>query len=373
MAAGETRRWLQRALRELVAAREDEHEGASLVTARRVDALVWSVAAGVGVLLMPLAPPTTVIGAGGWAVGAGLAAAALVWARRLLDRARAVTFDHLLFAAYVGVLGIGALQWLAGGRGLPYQELFVLLLVMVVAGQTRRRALFFLGAIVVAAFAPLAYDGWDGQVANDTAANALVWLGLGLGGTVLMALVRADRRRSRSGEEEAQRLARVDGLTGLGNRRALDEALLAEIARSRRSESPLSVAIIDMDGLKDINDRLGHLEGDDCLRQVAVTLRDTVRAADRCFRWGGDEFVVLLPDTPHAEAKRVGGRLSTAVRRSCATSTGEPLRISCGCAELGEDGDPIDLMRAADLALMTKKRARRRRRERVDVGRSEAL
>src|SRR5204862_6949646 len=93
----------------------------------------------------------------------------------------------------------------------------------------------------------------------------------------------------------ANALARVDPLTGLGNRRAFEESMATEIARSRRHESPLSLLICDLDQFKKINDAYGHLAGDNCLRQVADALRNELRGADVCFRWGGDEFVVVLP------------------------------------------------------------------------------
>jgi diguanylate cyclase (GGDEF)-like protein len=300
---------------------------------------------------------------------------ALLAAMRFADRERVVTFGHLLLASYIGLVLIGVVQWLTGGLGSPLEELYLIALISVVGVHAPRQALPFVLATDVALFAPLAYDGWSSGAAIDVAATALLWSVLGVTISGLMASIRSQRVRLRMGEEEAQRLARVDGLTGLGNRRALDETLEAEVARSVRSGSPFSAAIVDMDGLKDINDRFGHLEGDDCLRQVAVTIRDTVRAADRCFRWAGDEFVILLPDTPADEAKRVCGRISTAVRRSCATSAGDPLRVTCGASQLEEGTGPVDLLRAADLALIAKKRAKRRRRESprpADAGR-EAL
>ncbi len=365
---------LRAAVRGLIEVEDDPYAGADPMSARRVHALLWAVGALAGAAMLPFAPPTEAIGAAGWAVAAMFFAGALVIALRFADRERAFTFDHLLLASYLGLVMIGVVQWLTGGRGSPLQELYLIALISVVAIHPPRQALPFVLATDVALLAPFAYDGWDYGVAVDVAANALLWTVLGITVSGLMASIRSQRLRLRMGEEEAQRLARVDGLTGLGNRRALDEALEAEVARSERSGSPLSLAIVDMDRLKEINDRYGHLEGDDCLRQVAVTIRDTVRTADRCFRWAGDEFVVLLPDTPADEAKRVCGRVGTAVRRSCANSAGEPLRVTCGCSEYEEGSGAIDLLRAADLSLISKKRAKHRRAavRQTDAGR-EAL
>lgn len=352
---------LRQALRDLMEGGDDPYAGTDVMSARRVASFLWAVTVAVGLAFLPLAPPTQAIGGWGWPITLGLAVAGGAAARRLADRERAYTFAHLLLASYVALAAVVAVQWLAGGRGAPYQELLLVVLVSVVATQPLLRAVAFMGAVAAAAFAPLVYDGWDGQVATDVTANVGLWIALGVAVIALMGSIRAQRRRLALGEEEARRLSLVDGLTGLGNRRALEEALAVEVARTARTGSPLSLAIVDMDGLKAINDRHGHLEGDDCLRQVAVTLRDTVRTADRCFRWAGDEFVVILPDTPAVEARRVCGRLGTAVRRSCADPDGEPLRVTCGAAQLAGDQTADGLMRTADHALIAKKRAKRRR------------
>ena len=355
---------VRRALHGILEDGDDPYAGTDVMSARRVVALLWGLSAAAGAGMLPLAPPTVAIGAWGWAVALALAALGLITAYRVSDRERAYTFDHLLAMSYAGVVAVAAVQWLAGGRGQPYQELLLVLLVAVVAVQRPVRAAVFMAAVAAAAFLPLLYEGWDPEVAANVAANTVLWIGLAVAVAALMASIRAQRRRLRLDEREARQLALVDGLTGLGNRRAMEEALAAEVARTERMGSPLSITIVDMDGLKAINDRFGHLEGDDCLRQVAVALRDTVRTADRCFRWAGDEFVILLPDTPEVEARRVCGRLSTAVRRCCADPAGEPLRVTCGWAQLGEGQSAEDLMRTADHALIVKKRAKRRRQTR---------
>jgi diguanylate cyclase (GGDEF)-like protein len=157
--------------------------------------------------------------------------------------------------------------------------------------------------------------------------------------------------------EEERRLARIDQLTGLGNRRAFEETLAAELSRVRRTPAPLSIAIFDLDGLKSINDRYGHLEGDRCLRQVATALQLGVRGHDRAYRWAGDEFAVVFPDTTAAEAALVAERIRSRAAASAVTSHGEALVVSYGVAQL-EDGDPEELMRAADAALFEYKAAR---------------
>jgi GGDEF domain-containing protein len=105
-------------------------------------------------------------------------------------------------------------------------------------------------------------------------------------------------------------------------------------------------------GFKEINDRFGHLNGDQCLRQVAGALKAAVRIPDACFRWGGDEFAVLLAETDRGEAELVGRRLAASVYELCRKPDGEPITLSFGSAELLEDLDGHDLVAAADLALL---------------------
>src|SRR5262249_46624662 len=142
----------------------------------------------------------------------------------------------------------------------------------------------------------------------------------------------------------------------LGNRRAFEEALAKEIARTRRAGSELSLLVCDLDRFKAINDGHGHLAGDNCLRQVADALRVALRVADACFRWGGDEFVVLLPDTDEIGALQVVSRLELLVTSSCARPDETPLTVTCGHAELLEWMSGEDLVAAADQTLFARKK-----------------
>jgi diguanylate cyclase (GGDEF)-like protein len=175
---------------------------------------------------------------------------------------------------------------------------------------------------------------------------------------MLMVTVRAQRLNARAGEAREHELARADPLTGLGNRRAFDEALEHEIARSRRAGSTVSVLLLDVDRLKAVNDRWGHVEGDRCLVDVARAIAGAVRAGDRCFRWGGDEFAVLLPDTDLEGTVNVAEFLSAAVRQSCVDPVGSPLSISIGPAEAETRRGAAQLVARADMALMARKRDR---------------
>ncbi len=154
-----------------------------------------------------------------------------------------------------------------------------------------------------------------------------------------------------------------DGLTGVLNRRGFDESIVREVARAERGQRPLSVALVDLDHFKSINDEHGHPEGDRVLREVAAALRDHLRASDIVARFGGDEFAVLLPEVSAPIARRIAERLSTAVSK-VTYGAGRRVSISVGVADLaaGEAGvAPEKLVAAADAALYESKRGGRGR------------
>lgn len=159
---------------------------------------------------------------------------------------------------------------------------------------------------------------------------------------------------------KTQQLAITDSLTGLPNRRKFFEVLEAEIARARRYKTPLALAILDLDNLKHINDTYGHQAGDEALQQVAQTMRQISRETDLAARYGGDEFVLLLPHTSFEGARHLGHRL---LKEVCQISldNGEHLSISVGIAVLAGDGDENDkaLLARADQALYQAKQSGR--------------
>jgi diguanylate cyclase (GGDEF)-like protein/PAS domain S-box-containing protein len=142
---------------------------------------------------------------------------------------------------------------------------------------------------------------------------------------------------------EVQDLARHDALTGLPNRRALSELLPREMARVRRSRSPLCVAIVDIDHFKIYNDTYGHLVGDELLREAAIAWDSALRAEDEIIRFGGEEFLVLLPDTAISQACEVVERLRGATPRG--------QTCSAGLAEWDFVESTDDLLARADKAL----------------------
>ncbi|MDD5037871.1 MAG: diguanylate cyclase [Dehalococcoidales bacterium] len=151
--------------------------------------------------------------------------------------------------------------------------------------------------------------------------------------------------------------ARVDALTGLLNRRALDEIITMEISRHSRYGGVLSVIVLDLDDFKSFNDNHGHLAGDKLLRRVGDTIKNTIRAADQAFRYGGDEFAILLPQTNFEAAYEVAERLRELI--AAIEEAGEtPVTASLGLAGWPIDGiGPNEIIAVADAALYQSKRA----------------
>lgn len=154
----------------------------------------------------------------------------------------------------------------------------------------------------------------------------------------------------------------IDALTGVLNRGQFETMAEASVARALANRKPLSLTIVDVDHFKQINDRHGHVTGDDVLRQVAAALRDCVRTDDQIFRYGGEEFVVLSEGMPHEAALAHAERLRAAVPAAFAGSFALAPTVSIGVATAPGDGsDLIGLMRHADQHLYQAKHDGRNR------------
>jgi diguanylate cyclase (GGDEF)-like protein len=196
----------------------------------------------------------------------------------------------------------------------------------------------------------------------------LWWLGMTVAITLGMVLMAAERLQS-----DLDSQANRDPLTGALNRRAF--ALLAdkELARARRHGTPLSVLLVDLDEFKQVNDQLGHDAGDTLLCRFVSIAGDILRGEDIFCRFGGEEFVALLPNTPSEQALIVAERLRIAYAQGSATiktlrgAGPTPITVSIGIGELERDEDIDGLLRRADAALYRAKDAGRNRCERAEV------
>ena len=157
-------------------------------------------------------------------------------------------------------------------------------------------------------------------------------------------------------EQRLREMTRTDAMTGLYNQRHFHERLREEANRALRQNRKLSMVLFDLDGFKQVNDRLGHLEGDRILVAFAKSLNDNIRReVDSAFRYGGDEFVVLMPETGGPGAMRVAHRIAAAAK---ATLSKDGVSTSWGTAQLPGSGDVSVLVRKADAAMFKMKSGR---------------
>jgi diguanylate cyclase (GGDEF)-like protein len=153
---------------------------------------------------------------------------------------------------------------------------------------------------------------------------------------------------------EARQLADLDSLTGLHNRRYFHETLAREVDRAQRYQRLLSLVIVDVDGFKEINDRIGHLAGDAVLAEIADRIRQVVRSADIPCRVGGDEFAVIVPEVEVGQARQLVGRIQRAVSAQPIARAGR-VRVSAGVADLQPNDSPTSLFERGDESLYAAK------------------
>jgi diguanylate cyclase (GGDEF)-like protein len=344
-----------RSLKLLFAKQADPYAGADLGLTKKLGSWFWMVNTFLTVALWPLSPIDRRLGNAGWLIGDALILAAVAFAVVLRAERVKIGFTGVLVSCYVGAFGIATMQWLAGGGSAPYDGLLLNLLLLVAATNPLRRLAPFIGYVGLLLVAPVVYGSWEEATAAKALAEFVIWAPLGMLVFLMMSSIRAQRLSMRRGEEQAREEARVDELTAIANRRAFEEALVEEISRADRMATPLSMAMGDIEHFKQINDGFGHLEGDRCLHRIAQAMESELRIPDRVFRWGGDEFVLLLPGTSKEDADVVIDRLQAKVCAACRRPDNESIWIHFAAAELKPQMTATELTEAADLALMAER------------------
>jgi diguanylate cyclase (GGDEF)-like protein len=173
--------------------------------------------------------------------------------------------------------------------------------------------------------------------------------------------LRAQNKALREAQKRIEALSRRDSLTGLANRGWLDTVLVLEVERSRRYGSQLSVVMVDIDHFKMVNDSFGHLAGDAVLQSTAKALEKSVRLTDLAGRYGGEEFLLILPNTRLDDARVMAERLRGEVEARQVTFREEPVTVSAGVSEWRSGDDRASLVERADAALYEAKRQGRNR------------
>ena len=218
-------------------------------------------------------------------------------------------------------------------------------------------------ALALAILATAAYLGAGFAVDQSPATGSLIQMGVNLTGVYLLAYVGASvGREQRRARDAAIRLSTIDSLTGLYNRTYFFTALEREIARGDRSGRAFCLVMLDLDDLKAVNDRFGHISGDQVLRTVADIVRSGVRKIDVAARYGGDEFVALLPETDPTGGWVLAEKVRLMVAEQGMHGVDPGPKVSVGVVSYPADGRSADaLLVSADRAMYASKRGGKNR------------
>lgn len=271
---------------------------------------------------------------------------------RIVTRAQ-MTINLARASNVIGILFIAVI--VAVSRPVAATATFFLWPLITAAYFLPRRELVAVFGLFVVSFA-VALWGF-----SDFRSPTLMFIPTLLVSFVLTVSMRLMRESLALQTANLERSASTDELTGLANRAVARDALHREIERSRRSGSPVSVALLDIDHFKAVNDLHGHAAGDTALRRVAALLADECRGADLPARYGGEEFIVVMPDTGLEAAQALADRLRKRVELGT-LGYPAPLTVSAGVSTLvGSDTGIDDVLAAADAALYEAKDAGRNR------------
>ncbi len=219
-----------------------------------------------------------------------------------------------------------------------------------------------IGGLLTLAIATFAVDAWAPTPSPAAAPDGL-GASLAFGAMACLAVVALAVLMVHRYLRLLVHAATHDHLTGALNRQALDAAGGHALASAQRSGAPLSLILVDVDGLKHVNDTYGHNAGDAALRAVMRAARATTRRTDLVCRWGGDEFVVVLPSCPLQQARGIAAGMSTGVRsaRTGWSGLAAPISISTGVAAWSPGDGLPDLIERADAAMYASRRTDRAR------------
>jgi diguanylate cyclase (GGDEF)-like protein len=333
---------------------QNPYEHVELDTATRLGGAMLLTAALFALVSLPLSTPS---GPLGWPGVLGFLVATLGLGLFQIKRSGASRPDTLLIGVY-GCLAAGAVYRASAGQNAPFAQLLFILAIYACMIHPLRRALGVLIGATAVAWSPNLYEPLGRDFTAATVSSLLLIWCFGL--IVAGWMTRVRRQRGEAKANSA--LARIDALTGLQNRRALEEALPAAVHYHRRHNRPLALLVADLDDFKGINDTFGHQVGDDMLRKVAQSLTAALRLSDPCFRWGGDEFVAVLPEAGIGEASDIAARVRETVALSCRTPNGWPVQVTVGAAQLGSAETGEELLARADAELLEGKARRNAQR-----------
>lgn len=309
------------------------------------------------------------------------AASGLVFALGFLETRQHFPRLHQAVLGYVAIGGIAlailaSLDWQAGALLLAFSFVTFFTLIMLALGVVSVRAglvaaRYFLLAAVCAMVgaAVTALSVW-GAIPFTIWTYRAVDIGMLLDATLLALALTYQFRLGQTQREQAEQLARIDPLTGVNNRRAFYALSGPLWTRALESDRPLAVILMDLDHFKRINDGFGHAAGDAALRVTASRVGGMVRKQDVIARWGGEEFIVLLPETDIDEAHRLAERLRAEVADRAVPVDGDQIRVTASFGVAARDEDAMTLERLIGRADRCLYRAKSEGRNRIVTCRS---
>ena len=297
----------------------------------------------------------------------------LVWAIRAPARkARHVRVVTLVVGPGVVLVGFGQQLWTFASHGFDETHYFgmsvwlvlscALYIFLLPSGYAWRFAVayYLVSVLMLAAFLLYNTAPIPRFVVSEMVMNNLVAPPLFIALLSAFTRLQVEYMKARTHAEDLRELALVDGLTRLPNRRAFGQSFKRARARLRRNKTPLCAMVLDIDHFKRVNDTLGHQVGDEVLVRLATVLTSELRGTDEVFRWGGEEFAVLLDETTSARLPEVGERIRLAVQNARILDD-SPITISIGATHVQPQDDEESVFHRADLALYRSKNEGRNR------------